>query len=62
MKRTDINMKENKAGKWKNYCGNCGKALNNPTGNYCKWCGYKFTGIIHKTPYGGETETINVKS
>ncbi len=61
MKRTDINMKENKAGKWKNYCGCCGKALNNPTGNYCKWCGYKFTGVIYKMPYGGGVEVLNVK-
>lgn len=61
MKRADINLKENKAGKWKNYCGSCGKPLNNPTGNYCKWCGLKFSGLINKTDMYGNSESIRIK-
>ncbi len=60
MKKADINLKENKAGKWKNYCGCCGKPINNPTGNYCKWCGAKFSGIVYKTDANGNTETIRM--
>lgn len=60
MKKVDIFLRENKAGKWKNFCGGCGKPVNNPTGNYCKWCGSKFSGTIHKTDANGNTETIKM--
>ena len=60
MRKVDIFLRENRAGKWKNFCGGCGKPINNPTGNYCKWCGAKFSGIIYKTDANGNTETIKM--
>ena len=42
MAKVEINAYENKNGRWTNRCGGCGKPINSPAGNYCKWCGAMF--------------------